>query len=146
MRVNILSAIIFLSAITQSLPLSTRPSRRLNANTCEFYGYVDGHGGGIIYNEYTIEMAGWGNDGSPESCAVSVPGYIQTQCQTAVEGFSCEPVYEGPHDTRLRFSLDKAVRTQPDCVALALRLAAGVGGGQGMECLCLADCWSSEMD
>ncbi|KAI3336941.1 hypothetical protein HD806DRAFT_528522 [Xylariaceae sp. AK1471] len=58
MRLDVFT-IISLSIIprTLPLPLNREPtlSRRLDASTCEFYGYVDSSG---VYNEYTIEMAG----------------------------------------------------------------------------------------
>ncbi|KAI1124340.1 hypothetical protein F5Y10DRAFT_249596 [Nemania abortiva] len=127
-----------------SLPLHQQStlSRRLDVSTCEYYGYVDDKG---VYNEYTISMAGWGNEGSSGTCAVRVPGFIQTQCKTGLDGFACSQVYENPHDTQISFRINKAAITQPDCVTEALRLASmAFHVEQTIECLCLAECWPSQ--
>ncbi|KAI8952786.1 hypothetical protein F4801DRAFT_539344 [Xylaria longipes] len=129
----------------RTLSINRRPalSRRLDSSTCEFYGYVDDKG---VYNEYTIEMAGWGNDGSSSSCAIGVPGFIQTQCRTELDNFACTQVYENLHDTQISFRMNKAAISQPDCVTQALRLASSANHDeQTIECFCLAECWPSEM-
>ncbi|KAJ8121347.1 hypothetical protein ONZ43_g2180 [Nemania bipapillata] len=127
-----------------SLPLDAQPplSRRLETSTCEFYGYVDDKG---VYNEYTISMAGWGNDESSGACAARVPSYIQSQCNTGLINFACAPVHENLHDTQISFRINKAAITQPDCVTEALRLASLTAHDeQTIECLCLAECWPSQ--
>ncbi|KAI0405679.1 hypothetical protein F4802DRAFT_561542 [Xylaria palmicola] len=126
-----------------SLPLTqqTALSRRLDSSTCEFYGYVSGTG---VYNEYTIKMAGWGNDGSVKSCAIGIPGYIQTQCRTGLDHFACTQIYENLHDTQISFRLNKAAIAQPDCVTQALGLASSLNHDeQSIKCVCLAECWQS---
>ncbi|KAI1194887.1 hypothetical protein F5X97DRAFT_346217 [Nemania serpens] len=128
-----------------AFPLHRRPtpSRRLEASTCQFYGYVDDHG---VYNEYTIDLAGWGNDGSASTCAVRVPSYVQTQCNTGLDNFVCNQIHENRHDTRISFRINKAAISQPDCVSEALRLASVIyNDEQNIECLCLAECWPSQI-
>ncbi len=90
MRLDTLTASITIFRTVQSapfLPLTRRPTlyHRFDASTCDFYGYVDG---GKVFNQYTIEMAGWGNDESASSCAAGVSGIIQTQCNTLLENFN----------------------------------------------------------
>ncbi|KAI2642919.1 hypothetical protein GGS21DRAFT_198592 [Xylaria nigripes] len=129
---------------TACLPLSQSAvlSGRLESSSCDFYGYMDGEG---IYNDYTVEMAGWGNDGSQSGCAVGIPDFIQSQCMTAVENFSCTQLFEQPHDTRLGFRLDKTITAQPDCVTEALKIASRLDDHeQTIQCFCLAECWTSE--
>ncbi|KAI0444651.1 hypothetical protein F4803DRAFT_236464 [Xylaria telfairii] len=117
-------------------------SRRLDSSACEFYGYVDDK---EVYNEYTVEMAGWGNDGSSSSCAIEVSNYIQTQCRTKLDNFACRQVYENLHDTEISFRMNKAAISQPGCVTQALRQASSANNHeQTIECVCLAECWPSE--
>ncbi|KAI0874441.1 hypothetical protein GGS24DRAFT_516663 [Hypoxylon argillaceum] len=147
MRLNTFTTRIFiLGAIpsAHSLPLHrwTTLSRRLEVSTCEFYGYIDDKG---VYNEYTISMAGWGNQGSSGTCAIRVPSYIKTQCNTGLDNFSCSQVYENLHDTQISFRINKAAVTQPDCVTEALRLASiTIDDEQTIECICLAECWPTQ--
>ncbi|KAI0486620.1 hypothetical protein F4859DRAFT_526857 [Xylaria cf. heliscus] len=129
-------------AHTLSIPTRTTLSRRLDSSTCEFYGYVGDKG---VYNEYTIEMAGWGNDGSSSSCAVGVAGYIQDQCRTKLDDFACTQVYENLHDTQVSFRMNKATISQPGCVTQALKQASSASNDeQTIQCFCLAECWPSE--
>ncbi|KAK5627876.1 hypothetical protein RRF57_003591 [Xylaria bambusicola] len=127
-----------------SLPLNRRLtiSGRLDSSTCEFYGYVDDS---AVYNEYTIEMAGWGNDGSSNGCAAGVPSIIQTQCRAKLDNFACTQVYENLHDTQISFRINKAAIAQPDCITEALRIASiAAHHEQTIECFCLAECWPSQ--
>ncbi|KAI0862362.1 hypothetical protein F4860DRAFT_126010 [Xylaria cubensis] len=147
MRPDALTALIIFGIIRgiRTLSINRRPtlSRRLDASTCEFYGYVGDKG---VYNEYTIEMAGWGNDGSTSNCAIGVLSYIQTQCRTNLDNFSCTQIYENLHDTRVSFRINKAAISQPGCVTQALRLASSASQDeQTIECFCLAECWPSEI-
>ncbi|KAI1164087.1 hypothetical protein F5B18DRAFT_616889 [Nemania serpens] len=128
-----------------ALPLHRRsaPSRPLDNSTCEFYGYVDDKG---VFNEYTIDMAGWGNDGSASTCEIRVPNYIQAQCNTGLDNFICNQHHENHHDTQISFRINKAAISQPDCVSEALRLASLFDDDeQNVECLCLAECWPSQI-
>ncbi|KAI0530135.1 hypothetical protein GGR58DRAFT_494439 [Xylaria digitata] len=118
-------------------------SRRSSPSTCEFYGYADNK---AVYNEYTIEMAGWGNEDSLSSCARGVPIIVQTQCDAQLDNFTCTQVHENLHDAKITFRINKAAAAQPDCVADALRLASPASHDeQTIECLCLAECWPSQM-
>ncbi|KAI1346562.1 hypothetical protein F5Y01DRAFT_297547 [Xylaria sp. FL0043] len=147
MRLESLSVFIFMFGPVRSAPLLTlsrkhASSRRLEASSCRFFGFIDQKD---VYNEYTIEMAGWGNDGSASSCAPGISSIIQTQCNAQLDNFSCTPVYENLHDTKITFDLDKAVVAQPDCVTDALRMASSsVHDEQTIECSCLAQCWQSQ--
>lgn len=126
-----------LPQLNRRLPLS----RRLDSSTCEFYGYVEDDD---IYNEYTIEMAGWGNDGSSK-CAAGISSIIQTQCRVTLDHFACTQVYENLHDTQISFRINKAAIEQPDCVTEALRLASiAAHHEQTIKCFCLAECWPSQ--
>ncbi|KAI0099631.1 hypothetical protein GGR51DRAFT_535262 [Nemania sp. FL0031] len=117
-------------------------SRRLDVSTCEFYGYVDNKG---VYNEYTIEMAGWGNQESSGTCAIRIPSFIQTQCNTGLNNFACSQGFDNPRDTQISFRINKAAITQPDCVTEALRQASlTIHDEQNIECICLAECWPSQ--
>ncbi|KAJ2988113.1 hypothetical protein NUW58_g4145 [Xylaria curta] len=143
---NVLTLIITSSAIlgARSLALGRRTtlSHRLDSSTCEFYGYVDNE---EVYNEYTIEMAGWGNDGSSNSCAFGIPGYIQTQCRTELDNFACTQIHENLHDTQISFRINKAAISQPSCVTQALKLASSaIHIEQTIDCFCLAECWPSK--
>ncbi|TGJ75308.1 hypothetical protein E0Z10_g11017 [Xylaria hypoxylon] len=146
MRLDSFTALIIIFRTAQcapSLPLNRRlaSSSGLEASSCAFYGYVDNK---EVYNEYTIEMAGWGNDGS-SSCALGISGIIQTQCRTKLDNFACAQVYENLHDTQISFRINKAAVAQPDCVTEALKLASSNHHDeQTIECYCLAECWASQ--
>ncbi|KAI0816514.1 hypothetical protein GGR55DRAFT_674713 [Xylaria sp. FL0064] len=147
MRLESLPVFIFMLRAVQSaplLPLSQKyaSSRRLEASSCQFFGFIDDKD---LYNGYTIKMAGWGNDGSASSCAEGISSIIQTQCNAQLDNFACTQVYENLHDTKITFDLDKAVVAQPDCVTEALRMASSsVHDEQTIECSCLAQCWQSQ--
>ncbi|KAI1364177.1 hypothetical protein F5Y08DRAFT_220174 [Xylaria arbuscula] len=150
MRISILTALIAILKPTHSMPSGAQPnrrlplrqSRRLDISACEFYGYVEDS---EVYNEYTIEMAGWGNDGSLNRCAAGVSSIIQTQCRAKLDHFACTQVYENPHDTQISFRMYKAAIAQPDCVTEALKLASITAHHeQTIECFCLAECWPSQ--
>ncbi|KAI1191622.1 hypothetical protein F5B17DRAFT_246929 [Nemania serpens] len=127
-----------------ALPLHRRPalSRRLERSTCQFYGYVDGKG---LYNEYTINMAGWGNDGTAGTCAHMASTSIQDQCGAPLYNFNCTQIHENLHDTRISFRIKKVAIPQPDCVSEGLRRASLTDDNElDIQCLCLAECWPTE--
>ncbi|KAI3328503.1 hypothetical protein F4824DRAFT_493139 [Ustulina deusta] len=144
MRLDTLTASIAIFRTVQSapfLPLTRRPtlSRRFDASTCDFYGYVDG---GKVFNQYTIEMAGWGNDESASNCTAGVSGIIQTQCNTLLDNYTCTQTYENLPNIHINFRVVKTAGPQPDCVAEALRLASSSAEvEQTIKCSCLAECW-----
>ncbi|KAI1426102.1 hypothetical protein F5Y12DRAFT_309108 [Xylaria sp. FL1777] len=143
MRFDAMIASIIIYRTVQSLPISRRLtlSRRLDSSTCDFYGYMEDMD---IYNEYTINMAGWGNDGSTNSCAPGIPINIQTQCETGIESFTCTQI-ENLHETQISFRMKKAEVAQPGCVTEALRLvSSSAHDEQTIQCFCLAECWASQ--
>ncbi|KAI0431414.1 hypothetical protein F5Y09DRAFT_195256 [Xylaria sp. FL1042] len=146
MRFEPLQVFIFMLPTVQSAPLlpvsrSHDSTRRLESSTCHFYGLVDR---ADVYNEYTIQMTGWGNDGSASGCASQVPRIIETQCQARLDNFVCTQIYESLHDTNITFRLNKLVQSQPNCVTEALRLASLFAHDeQNIECSCLAQCVQS---
>ncbi|KAI1169951.1 hypothetical protein F4777DRAFT_151729 [Nemania sp. FL0916] len=144
--------IILLSAVPsavsipplQPLPPLPRPSsaHRIDVSTCEYYGYVDAQG---VYNEYTIELAGWGNDMTSTNCADRVPNYITSQCRSGLVDFTCTKGTDTTSDTQVSFRINKAAIFQPDCVTEGLRLASRARNNeQTIQCFCLAECWPSQ--
>ncbi|KAI1828220.1 hypothetical protein F4861DRAFT_171899 [Xylaria intraflava] len=149
MRVDALTILTIMSLGATPRALYLPPSRhstlsrRSDPSTCEFYGYADGNG---VYNQYTVEIPGWGDGGMLSSCAPDITSYIQKQCMTAVDDFSCIQVYESPHETLIKFRLNKVIVTQPDCVTQAMKLLSQTSSDEeAVNCICLAECWASEM-
>ncbi|KAI8625649.1 hypothetical protein F5Y19DRAFT_479410 [Xylariaceae sp. FL1651] len=133
-----------MTQMASSLP-NAQPSallRRLDSSTCEFFGSIDSNG---VVNFYTVQMAGWGNDGSSSDCAFGVLYQVQTQCRAKLDNFTCVQIHENLHDTQVSFRMNKATVSQPECVTEGLRLASqDYRDEQTIECLCLANCWPSE--
>ncbi|CAJ2506639.1 Uu.00g078250.m01.CDS01 [Anthostomella pinea] len=94
----------------------------LDHNDCQFYGYMEGDS--EMWNVYGVEIAGWGNNGIPGTCAAAVPINLQQQCLTEVFDWECHDVRENLHDTAFSFRILKSARSQPACVNEAIRLAS----------------------
>ncbi|KAI0481355.1 hypothetical protein GGR56DRAFT_689064 [Xylariaceae sp. FL0804] len=80
--------------------LPDTPAADTFTNGCEFYGWVDtsssSSSSSNIWNVYSIQLAGWGNDGTPSGCAPALPSLISASCgvhggggATLVAGWAC---------------------------------------------------------
>ncbi|KAI1113211.1 hypothetical protein F5Y14DRAFT_227573 [Nemania sp. NC0429] len=126
---------------TSALPLHRRPapSRPLDNNgSCEFYGYVGKDG---MYNNYTIDTAGWSNAGSLDACPDYVSKDVQNECGSELENFICK-IHENQEDLQITFHIGHDAVFQPDCVTEGLRRASNKAQHeQNIQCFCLAECW-----
>ncbi|KAI5918419.1 hypothetical protein F4810DRAFT_725718 [Camillea tinctor] len=144
--ISILTSFSFVSstiarAINSSVP---SPPSRISSSGCQFYGYIEPNVN--VWNVYTIQLAGWGNDGNPANCAPTLLSQVQSQCRTNVFDWSCDEVKENLHDTEVSFKIAKSVISQPGCTAKAIQSASEeVNKSDNVDCICLAYCWPSEV-
>ncbi|KAI1486749.1 hypothetical protein F5X96DRAFT_681777 [Biscogniauxia mediterranea] len=128
-------------AINSSVP---EPPSRISNSGCQFYGYVEPNVN--VWNVYTIQLAGWGNNGTLTGCASELLSQVQSQCRTDVLDWTCDEVEENLHDTEVSFKIAKEVISQPGCAAGAIRSASEEENkSDDVDCICLAYCYPSEV-
>ncbi|KAI0594848.1 hypothetical protein F4775DRAFT_605856 [Biscogniauxia sp. FL1348] len=143
---SILTSLSFVSSTTARAVNSSAPEppSRISKSGCQFYGYVEPNVN--VWNVYTIQLAGWGNDGTPTGCASRLLSQVKSQCHTDVLDWACDEVEENLHDTEISFKIAKAVVSQPGCTAGAIRSASEEENKPiDVDCVCLAYCYPSEM-
>lgn len=95
-----------------ALPAATAApvvEKRLTATTCHKNSIESAR-----QWEYTIEMAGWGNNDetSRSGCGTGLLDNLRGQCGDII-GWGCDEVHENAHDTRVHFRLSGWVVVAP---------------------------------
>ena len=102
--------------------------KRISQNRCEY------HMNGANF-EYTIWMAGWGNNdwSSLSGCGTGLLDNVRGQCGSNILYWGCDEIRENPHDTKVHFTVPSRLGPNPSCVQEASRRTSA-GGSVNIGC------------
>ncbi|KAH9886138.1 hypothetical protein F4778DRAFT_482498 [Xylariomycetidae sp. FL2044] len=129
------------------IPPDITPPERILSTSCRFFGHFDA-GSGDTWNEYTISLAGFGNNGESDNanCGRGMDEMVEDHCKTDLLSWQCRQVHENLHDTMVSFRLSKYPLGQPYCVSdIIVHIAPSGFDPHQARCWCNGLCYPREM-